>query len=80
MFLPIVVLIFIFPAFLEDSRFIPFAGVFIFPFVLFTSYAILKHKLFNIKVVATGLLVFAPEGDHDVLRFSRGLGVDLGGQ
>jgi len=58
MFLPIIVFIFIFPAFLEDSRFIPFAAVFIFPFIAFTSYAILRHKLFNVRAMWAGVLVF----------------------
>jgi signal transduction histidine kinase len=49
---------FIFPAFFDNSKFISLGAVFIFPFVLFTSYAILKHKLFDIKVVATATLAF----------------------
>lgn len=58
MFLPLIILNFIFPAFLNNSRFVPFGAVTIFPFIIFTSYAILKHKLFNIKVAGTGVLVF----------------------
>lgn len=50
---------FVLPAFFDNPRFIPLSSLFIFPFIAFTSYAILKHKLFNIKVAATGLLVFA---------------------
>lgn len=55
---PIIILNFIFPAFLGDSRFVPFGAVSVFPFVIFTSYAILKHKLFNIRVAGTAVLVF----------------------
>jgi len=50
---------FVLPAFFENTKFIPLGALFLFPFVLFTSYAILKYGLFNIKVAATGLLVFA---------------------
>lgn len=49
----------IFPAFLNNAKYIPFGAVFLFPFIAFTSYAILKQKLFRIKVVSTALLVFA---------------------
>lgn len=50
---------FFLPAFFDNPRFIPLSSTFIFPFILFTSYAILKHKLFNIKVTGIALLVFA---------------------
>lgn len=49
---------FLFPALLNDSRFIPFGAVFTFPFVGFTAYAIIKHRLLNIKVIATEILTF----------------------
>ena len=58
MFLPIIILNFIFPSFLQDSRFVPYGAVSIFPFVLFTSYAILRFHLFNVKVITTSVLVF----------------------
>ncbi|MEA1929376.1 MAG: ATP-binding protein [Patescibacteria group bacterium] len=38
--------------------FVPFAPLFTIPFVVLTAYSILKHKLFNIKVMATAVLVF----------------------
>lgn len=47
------------PAFLENTRFIPLGALFLFPFIAFTSYAIMRHKLFNVRVAGTGLLVFA---------------------
>lgn len=50
---------FILPAFFDNPNFIPFSAIFTFPFIAFTSYAILKHGLFNVKVIATQLLVFA---------------------
>lgn len=49
----------ILPAFLNNVKYIPFGAVFLFPFIAFTSYAILKQKLFRIKVISTALLVFA---------------------
>jgi signal transduction histidine kinase len=57
-FVLIVTFNFILPTFFNNSKFIPLGAVFIIPFVAFTSYAILKHKLFDIKVVATAVLVF----------------------
>ncbi len=46
------------PAFLNNPKFIPLGALFLFPFIAFTSYAILKQKLFRVKVVSTGLIVF----------------------
>lgn len=58
MFILIITFNFIIPAFYDNPRFIPLGALFIFPFVAFTSYAILKHKLFNVKVAATATLMF----------------------
>ena len=49
---------FVLPAFFDKPQYIPFGALFIIPFVAFTSYAILKHKLFDIKVVATATMAF----------------------
>jgi signal transduction histidine kinase len=49
---------FILPVIFDNSRFVPLAAVFTLPFIFFTSYAILKHKLFNIKVAGVAILVF----------------------
>ncbi|MFA6353326.1 MAG: ATP-binding protein [Candidatus Paceibacterota bacterium] len=49
---------FIFPAIFENSKYLPLGALFTFPFVIFTTYAILYHHLFNIKVVSTATLVF----------------------
>jgi len=49
---------FIFPAFLDNPQYIPLGAVFIFPFIAFTAYAIYKHHLLNIKVIATETLTF----------------------
>lgn len=48
---------FILPAFFNNLQFIPFGGVYILPFVLFTTYAIVRHGLFNLKIVATQTFV-----------------------
>lgn len=49
---------FIYPAFLNNQRFIPLGAVFIFPFIAFTFYAINKHGLLNVKIISTEILVF----------------------
>ena len=54
----IIVFNFIFPAVLGNSRFIPLGAVFLFPFIVFTAYAIMRHGLLNVKVIATEVLVF----------------------
>jgi len=51
MFFLIITFNFIFPAFLNDPRFIPLGAVFILPFVFFASYALIKHNFLGIKVV-----------------------------
>ena len=48
----------IFPIVLKDVGFIKFTPIFLFPSVAFISYAIIKHGLFDIKIIATELLVF----------------------
>jgi signal transduction histidine kinase len=53
MFSLIIIFNFIFPALLQNSRFIPLSALFTFPFVAFTAYAIYRHKLFNIKDIVT---------------------------
>lgn len=58
MFALIIAFNFILPIFFNKPQYTPLGALFIFPFVAFTSYAILKHKLFNIKVAATATLVF----------------------
>ena len=49
----------ILPVVFNNSFFVSYAPIFTLPFIIFTSYAILKHGLFNVKVIATELLVFA---------------------
>ncbi len=49
---------FILPAFFNKPDLIPLGAVFLFPFVAFTSYAILKHRFLNVKVIATEIFVF----------------------
>ncbi len=50
---------FVLPAFFNNTSFIPFGAIFILPFVIFTSYAILRHKLFNVRVAGVAALVFS---------------------
>ncbi len=50
---------FFLPAIFNNVQIIPFGGAFILPFIIFTSYTIIKHKLFNIRVAGTAVLVFS---------------------
>jgi len=50
---------FFLPAFLGIPTFVSFGGLYLLPFVIFTSFSIYKNKLFNIKVALTAVLVFA---------------------
>jgi signal transduction histidine kinase len=58
MFTLIIVFNFLFPVFLQDSRFIALAPVFIFIFIACTAYAIFKHHLLSVKVITTEILAF----------------------
>lgn len=49
---------FVFPAFLNNANFVEFGALFIFPFIFFTFYAIYRHGLLNIKIIATEILTF----------------------
>jgi signal transduction histidine kinase len=49
---------FLLPALFDIVKLIPLGAIFILPFILFTSYAILKHKLFDIKVITTAIMAF----------------------
>lgn len=48
---------FIFPAFLGNTRFIPFNAAFTLPFAVFTFYAIVRYQLLNIRVIAAEVLM-----------------------
>ena len=58
MFALIICFNFLFPTVIKDSRFISLSALFTFPFILFTFYAIYKHKLFNLKVAAIAVAAF----------------------
>ncbi len=47
------------PALFLNVSLIPLAPLFFLPFVIFTTYAIVRYKLLNIKVIATQLFVFS---------------------
>ncbi len=46
------------PAVFGNSRFVGLGTVFLLPFILFFAYAIVRHKLLNVKTFTAGLLVF----------------------
>lgn len=48
----------ILPGFFLNVRFIPLGALFTFPLIAFTTYAILKHHLLNLKIIATEMLIF----------------------
>jgi signal transduction histidine kinase len=50
---------FFLPAFFNNAQYISYGALFMFPFVLLSSYAIFRHHMFNIKVISTGILIFA---------------------
>ncbi len=54
----ILVFNFVLPALLNNARFVPLAPVFILPFTIFTFYAIVRHKLLNVKIISTEILTF----------------------
>lgn len=58
MFFLIILFNFIIATVFSNSDFIPLGSLFVFPFILFTSYAIFKQKLFNVRVAGTSILVF----------------------
>lgn len=58
MFGLIIVFNFIFPSFLNNTRFIPLSALFTLPFVALTAYAIFRYHLLNMKIVATEALTF----------------------
>lgn len=49
---------FISPLVFANPRFVPFDATLTFPFVAFTAYAILKHHLLGVRVIATEILTF----------------------
>jgi signal transduction histidine kinase len=58
MFSLIIIFNFIFPTLLGNTQFIPLSSIFTIPFVILTAYAIIKYKLFNVKVITTELITF----------------------
>lgn len=49
---------FILPAFFNNPRFVPLGALFLFPFIALTAYAILRHHLLDVKIIATEILAF----------------------
>lgn len=50
---------FILPAFFDNPKLIPYGGIYFFPLIFLTTYAIAKHHLLNAKLIATETLTFA---------------------
>lgn len=49
---------FILPAFFDNPKYIPLGALFIFPYIAFTAYAIFRHRLLNVRIIATEILTF----------------------
>lgn len=49
---------FVLPAFFQKTELIPYSMTFSLPFVILTAYAIVRHRLLNIKVIATEVFIF----------------------
>ena len=49
---------FIFPAILENTNYIQFGALYTFPFIALTAYAIVRHKLFDIRAISIGIITF----------------------
>jgi signal transduction histidine kinase len=59
MFALIITSNFILPVFFNNAQYIQLGVLFVFPFVLLTSYAIIRNKIFNVKVVSAELFIAA---------------------
>ena len=59
MFVLIITSNFALPVFLNDTRYLQFGALFVFPFIALTSYSIVKNKMFNVKVVSAQVFVAA---------------------
>ena len=58
-FLLLIVVNLILPIVFKQVKYIPLAALFFFPFIAFTTYAVVKHHLLNVKVISTEILAFA---------------------
>ena len=58
MFSLIIYFKFILAGLMNNTRYIPLGALFVFPFILFTSYSIMRFRMFDVKVMLTVILVF----------------------
>ena len=58
-FFLLVIFNFLLPALFDILSLSPLGAIFILPFIIFTAYAIIKYRLFNVKVIVTELITFA---------------------
>ncbi|MCR4310988.1 MAG: hypothetical protein NUV54_00230, partial [Candidatus Taylorbacteria bacterium] len=57
-FISLILFNLILPTVFSTVVLVPLAPVFILPFIIFTSYSILRYHLFNVRVIATQIFVF----------------------
>lgn len=55
----IIVFNLILPAFYDNARYVQLGALFFFPFIASTTYAIMRHRLFNVRVISAVVLIFA---------------------
>ena len=57
-FILILIFNFVLPALFGIAQFVSLGGIFLIPFIALTFYAIARHQLFEVKVIATEMLIF----------------------
>ena len=57
MFVFIIVSNFILPVFFNNTLFLPYGALFVFPFIALTSYAIVRDRVFNVRIISGELFI-----------------------
>jgi signal transduction histidine kinase len=59
MFFLIIIFNFILPNAYNNSNYVAYSAVYVIPFLIFTTYSIVKYHLFSLKIIATELITFS---------------------
>ncbi len=59
MFFLIILFNFVLPNFYNNSSYIAYSAMFVIPFLILTTYSIVKYHLFSLKIIATELITFS---------------------
>ncbi len=57
MFLSIMTTNFVLPVIFNNSSYIPIASLLVFPFIVFTSYSLVRSNVFNVKIIGTEVFI-----------------------